>query len=173
MELLTPRLKLRLLTYQDWLFFKKLNQHEQVMQFVADIVDEQSLFRLFESRITARKNDQDGWISFVIETADTNEMVGLHGIRETHEHKAHAEIGFLLHPDFQRKGFARESTQAVIDFAFKKLKYESLYATVTAGNIASTKLLEKLGFTLKETIESNYQINGRWYDDLLFVLDQE
>ncbi|KZN69830.1 hypothetical protein N478_10055 [Pseudoalteromonas luteoviolacea S4060-1] len=143
------------------------------MQFVADIEDEKSLFRLFESRITARKNDQDGWISFVIEMADTNEMVGLHGIRETREYKTHAEIGFLLHPDFQGRGLALESTQAVIDLAFKKLKYESLYATVTAGNIASTKLLEKLGFTHKETIERNYQINGRWYDDLLFVLDHD
>ncbi|KZN43844.1 GNAT family N-acetyltransferase [Pseudoalteromonas luteoviolacea] len=173
MAISTPRLKLRLLNSNDWLFFKNLNQNQQIMQYVADIEDEQTLFSLFESRVTTRKKGQEGWLSFVIEMADTNELVGLHGIKPVTQNECQAEIGFMLHPDFQGKGFALEATQAVINFAFKNLKYEALHATVTAGNVASAKLLEKLGFIHKKTIESNYQINGKWYDDLILVLEHD
>ncbi|OCQ21340.1 hypothetical protein A7985_12020 [Pseudoalteromonas luteoviolacea] len=172
MTLSTPRLKLRLLTNSDWLFFKNLNQNQQTMQYVADIEDEQTLSALFESRITAREKGQEGWLSFVIEMADTNELVGLHGLKMITEGQSQAEIGFMLHPAFQGRGLAYEATKAIIDFAFKELNYEALIATVTAGNIASVNLLEKLGFTHIETIKNNYQINGRWYDDLILVLRQ-
>ncbi|MCQ2511830.1 MAG: GNAT family N-acetyltransferase [Lachnospiraceae bacterium] len=57
------------------------------------------------------------------------------------------EIGFHLRPQFWRKGFAKEAAEAVMDYAFKKLKAQKLFAGHNPKNIASKKLLGKLGFT--------------------------
>jgi len=41
---------------------------------------------------------------------------------------------------------------------------------VTAGNIASKRLLLKSGFRQEGVIRKNYYLNGEWRDDWVFVL---
>jgi len=173
MELRTPRLNLRLLESRDWAFFQQLNQNHIVMRYVAEVPDEQSLKTLFTSRIATWEKGQDNWLTFIIERRDNNEPIGLHGLKSSAQNPQHAELGFMLHPDFQGQGFALEATQAVVDFANKTQNYSSLIATVTEGNNASLSLLKKLGFTHLNTLQKNYQIYETWYDDIILVLEAE
>lgn len=57
------------------------------------------------------------------------------------------ELGYLIHPDWQRRGIATEVCLAVIDYARVYLECKKLNLLTEADNLASLALAEKLGFT--------------------------
>jgi RimJ/RimL family protein N-acetyltransferase len=75
----------------------------------------------------------------------SNELIGCCGLRPYNENEY--EIGFHLRPEFWEQGYAMESANAVIHYAFTVLKAESLFAGHNPNNTASQKLLSKLRFT--------------------------
>jgi len=75
----------------------------------------------------------------------SNELIGCCGLRPYNENGY--EIGFHLRPKFWGQGYATESANAVIQYAFKVLKAERLFAGHNPNNTASQKLLRKLQFT--------------------------
>lgn len=58
-----------------------------------------------------------------------------------------AEIGYVLHPQFQKMGIMKEAMETVIHFAMEKLRLEKLVAEVHSDNDSSIKLLKKCGFS--------------------------
>lgn len=74
----------------------------------------------------------------------SDELIGCCGLRPYKDNKY--EIGFHLRPIFWKQGYAIEAANAVIDFAFTNLKLDGLVAGHNPNNIASKKVLAKLGF---------------------------
>jgi RimJ/RimL family protein N-acetyltransferase len=58
-----------------------------------------------------------------------------------------SEIGWGLHADFWRHGYALEAAAASIDWAFERLAWQEIIHTITSENMASIALAEKLGST--------------------------
>lgn len=56
------------------------------------------------------------------------------------------EIGWVLHPDAQGNGYAREAAEAVIQFAFEAVHARMVLAVVHSRNTGSLRLAERLGF---------------------------
>ena len=56
------------------------------------------------------------------------------------------EIGYSVSSAYQRKGYAYEALTALIDLLQNELKLELIVAGVLEENVASFRLLEKLGF---------------------------
>lgn len=56
------------------------------------------------------------------------------------------EIGYAVSPSYQRKGYAYEALTALVDLLQNDLKFDLVVAGVLEENIASIRLLEKLGF---------------------------
>ena len=65
------------------------------------------------------------------------------------------EVGLFwaIAPEQQRKGYATECGQALIDFAFEQLRLRRLLATTTRSNVASQAVMRKLGMSLFENPE--------------------
>ena len=57
-----------------------------------------------------------------------------------------AELGYWIASEYQGMGYATEACQALIKRAFENLCVKQIYATYKADNIASKRVLEKLGF---------------------------
>ena len=68
------------------------------------------------------------------------------------------------------KGYGFESLQALCDYAFREGGLRRLTATVTAGNVASRRLLEKAHFRLEGELRESYYLSGRWQNDWLLGL---
>jgi RimJ/RimL family protein N-acetyltransferase len=73
----------------------------------------------------------------------------------------------------QGKGYGFESLKALCDYAFHQGGIRRLTATVTAGNVASRRLLEKARFRLEGELRESYYLAGRWQNDWLFGLLQQ
>jgi RimJ/RimL family protein N-acetyltransferase len=75
-----------------------------------------------------------------------NEHVGCCGLRPYKLEDGVPELGFHLRPKHWGRGLAPEAARAVIDFAFRMVGAKGLSAAHHPQNLASNKVIEKLGF---------------------------
>jgi len=60
--------------------------------------------------------------------------------------KKYAEVGYVLHPDFQKKGIMDESMKLVLEFGFNKLQLHTIEAFTHKENLGSIQLLKRNHF---------------------------
>lgn len=82
------------------------------------------------------------------------------------------DVGYILHPDAWGQGLAAEAVGAVIDHVFAERLTEIVTADVDPQNMASIRLLERLGFTRTGFSERTWNIGGEWKDSLYYALDR-
>jgi RimJ/RimL family protein N-acetyltransferase len=62
------------------------------------------------------------------------------------------EIGWMLTPQAWGQGYATEAGRAVRDEAFERLKLETIVAVHHAANVASGRVIEKLGMAFERDV---------------------
>ena len=80
------------------------------------------------------------------------------------------EIGFILHPEYWGRGFAREALRPVIDRAFKIHGLERIIADVDPRNAASLRLLASLGFRETGRRQRSWHVGDEWCDSVDLAL---
>ena len=60
-------------------------------------------------------------------------------------------LGYAVTREEQGNGYAREAAASVVQLAFNEMGLERLRATVLRDNAASRRVLERPGFTIKDT----------------------
>ena len=174
MQIETPRLILRPLNENDWKLFKGLHQSSEVIKYVSDPFTESAIKDRFDARLGGWKKTANQWLTLTIIEKATEKKIGVTGFYPEWEPYQQAELGFLLSPEFQGKGFGKESTIAVIEYAFDQCNFHKVIATVTEGNTPSFNLLKALGFSHEGTIRDNFKLGGHWRNDLkLGLLNHE
>lgn len=83
---------------------------------------------------------------FPVFLRETGELVGCCGLRPYGEEPGVYELGFHLRPKFWHQGFAVEVARAMMGWAFSELGATRLMAGHNPKNVASGKVLAKLGF---------------------------
>jgi ribosomal-protein-alanine N-acetyltransferase len=81
-----------------------------------------------------------------------------------------ATLGYWIGASYAGKGLMTHAVRAAIGFAFATLRLHRLEASCLPHNIASTKLLERTGFTREGYARAYLRINGAWEDHLLYAL---
>ncbi|HDR8064642.1 GNAT family N-acetyltransferase [Bacillus thuringiensis] len=66
-----------------------------------------------------------------------------------------ADIGFAFLEKFRSKGYGYESASAVIEYGVQKLGMKRIVAITSLDNIASGKLLEKIGLQFEKIISDS------------------
>jgi len=85
------------------------------------------------------------------------------------EHRQ-GEIGFVLHPDHQGRGYAAEAASAMLDLAFHRLGLHRVYGRADARNTASAGLMQRLGMRQEAHFRENEMFKGAWGDELVFAI---
>ncbi|MBP5982307.1 MAG: GNAT family N-acetyltransferase [Fluviicola sp.] len=87
----------------------------------------------------------------------TNECVGWSGLKyftqPLNNHIHFYELGYRFKKKHWGKGFATESSIALLDYGFKTLNTDAIFAITDPKNVNSKKVLSKLGFEFKETFD--------------------
>ena len=92
-----------------------------------------------------------GW--WAVEPRSTQELIGWNGLQYLPETKE-TEVGFLLSKAYWGQGLATEAAQASLQYGFERLGLETIVAIVHPQNIASQRVIEKLGMSF--TNEAHY-----------------
>ncbi|MDQ3738066.1 MAG: GNAT family N-acetyltransferase [Actinomycetota bacterium] len=80
-----------------------------------------------------------------------------------------ASIGYTLAPDRQGRGLATEAVAAVVDRLLAD-DVRRIDATLDPDNVASMRLLERLGFEYEGQQAGAALVRGEWLDDVLYGL---
>lgn len=92
-----------------------------------------------------------GYGNYTIIEQNTQTKIGLCGLYDR-EGLSEIDLGFAFFPEFEGKGFGFEAASKLIEVAKDSFKMTDLCAITDENNLASQKLLAKLGFTFKEKI---------------------
>ena len=138
----TPRLILRppaLEDLQDWVRFAA---HEETMRHLGGI---QSSSNAWRSLMTMMGSwSAHGYAMFSVIEKSSGNWIGRIGPWQPLDWPG-TEVGWGLHADFWRQGFALEAAAATIDWSFENLNWSEVIHTIAAENEASIALAEKLG----------------------------
>lgn len=84
-----------------------------------------------------------------------------------------AWIGYWIDEGHFGSGIATAAVALGVDHCFGPVGLHRLEATVQPANVASQKVLEKVGFRREGLLERYMDVNRRWRDHLLFGLTTE
>ena len=147
-DLTTERLKLRRMRTEDCneIFF--LRSDERILRYIgiqkAETLDDA---RKYIEKIDNGINNNES-IMWAICLKNTDKLVGTICLWNLSTDKTKAEIGYMLHPDFQGRGLMQEAVAMVIDYGFKIMRLSCIDADVDPNNLRSVKVSERSGFTL-------------------------
>lgn len=80
-----------------------------------------------------------------------------------------AAMGYVVRPDHWGQGYASEAAAAILHFAFASLGLQRVQATCRPENVASARVLEKIGMVEEGLLRDHIRIRGRWHDSLLYA----
>ena len=76
-----------------------------------------------------------------------------------------AIIGYTMRPAHQGRGYATEAAGALVDRLFDRLHVHRVAATLDPANVASARVLERLGFRYEGCGRKAAYVRGEWVDD--------
>ncbi|MND92966.1 putative ribosomal N-acetyltransferase YdaF [compost metagenome] len=139
----TDKLVLKPVELSDLQNMYNLRTNPQVAKYIArDINKNLEDIRQFIELV--KKNN----FYFTINTIVPSEFIGTITLWNIDRNTNYAEIGYELLPQFQGEGLMSEAVKTILDYAFNKAGFEYIEAYTHRENIASKKLLERVGFKL-------------------------
>jgi RimJ/RimL family protein N-acetyltransferase len=142
----TRRLVLRRLSTDDAPFLLELLNEPSFLRYIGDkgVRTEADAVRYVETGPVA-SYERFGFGLWRVELKESGQAVGMCGLlkRDT---LPDVDVGFAFLPRHWSKGYAFESASAVVAHAREALGLKRVVAITSPDNVASIRLLEKLGF---------------------------
>jgi [ribosomal protein S5]-alanine N-acetyltransferase len=102
---------------------------------------------------------------FCVVRRDDGRLLGFVGYYRPHPVLATLDVWYVLGDDRERrKGYGAEAVSLLVDHLFRTESVTHVGATTDVENLASVKLLEKVGFCREGTIRSALYHHARWHD---------
>ncbi len=140
----TDRLFLREMNIDDFDALFKVLADRDIMQHYPYTFDEKRVSDWIERNMNRYR--ENGFGLWAVCLKDTREMIGDCGLTlQIIEGEMLPEIGYHIRADHQRKGYAKEATAAVRDWAFANTDYPALYSYCKYTNVGSYKTAESIG----------------------------
>lgn len=166
----TERLRLREIVHSDAQgIFNCFSNNDVTRYYGQDPLTELEQAEQFVKFFAKNYKEKRG-IRWGIELKEKAGLIGTIGFNAWSPKHKRAEIGYELHPQYWRKGFATEAVSKVISYGFNELDLTRIGAVVFLENEGSSDLLTKFGFE-KEGVLRNYMYqNGVAYDTNVYSL---
>lgn len=172
----TPRLRLRPFEDGDQPFLVDLMARPDVVRWLyeptqtAEAVARSMPDRLRRLAITAPGDT----LQLVMVTQDRGQAVGhvsLHWIDNPHRQ---GEVGFIVHPNHQGRGYATEGARMLLGIGFETVGLHRIVGRLEARNVASAHVLERLGMRREAHFQENEWVKGEWQDEVVYaILDRD
>ncbi|HSP21692.1 MAG TPA: GNAT family N-acetyltransferase [Planococcus sp. (in: firmicutes)] len=131
MKIQTQRLDLVPCTLENYSYFAaQYDMGPHINMHVAELEDKPELL---------------GWGVWMVVRRATGQTIGDAGFKGMPNSDGVVEIGYGIAAEAQNQGFATEAAKGLINWAFRTGRVKRVIAECTHGNVASIKVLEKLG----------------------------
>ena len=110
------------------------------------------------------KFDEGKAAVFAVTLRDSDVLVGAIGLSIKREH-SHAEMGYWIGKPYWNKGYATESTQALLRYGFETLDLNRIFGHHMTKNPPSGRVMQKIGMTYEGTLPQHIR-KGDGFEDL-------
>ena len=136
MVLETDRLILREYAAEDFAALFEIVSDRETMQHYPAQLDEDKTRRWIQWNLDNYNKHGFGLWALVLK--ETGEFIGDCGITiQNIDGEMLPEIGYHIHKNYWRKGFAKEAAMAVRDWVFLNTQYDTVYSYIKYTNIGS------------------------------------
>lgn len=173
MELNTERLKLREITLQDFQAIHEYASDPETVKYMSFGPNSEEETREFINRnLRRQQEDPRTEYGFGIILKSEKRFIGTCGIDGISEVKA--SIGYILNRNYWDHGYATEAATALVAYLFDECGVHRVYASCDPRNVASIRILEKVGMSLEGRLRENILKHGEYRDSLIFgILENE
>ena len=118
-----------------------------------------------EQKISPRLN-----YYLAVTTAQNNHVIGEVVLRMTDQASHQAEIGFGVARTHWGQGYATEAARALLNAAFAHTPLHRIVAQCAPENIASVRVMEKIGMTREGVLRDVAWARGRWWSSAIYSI---
>ncbi len=79
-------------------------------------------------------------------------------------------LGFALNSEFPRRGFMTEAVHKLIDYGFRHLGLQKIWAVADIKNIPSWRLMERVGMRREGELRLNENVSGNLQESYLYMV---
>ena len=83
------------------------------------------------------------------------------------------EIGYTIIPSERNKGYCTEAVKIIVDYLFLSKDIVRIQAGTNPKNVASQRVLEKVGFKKEGLVRKSVFVRGKWEDGFLYSILRE
>lgn len=109
-------------------------------------------------------------LALVVVLEATGRLIGHVMLRRSSLEHRQGEVGYVLHPDHQGRGYATEATALLLRLGFEGLGLHRIVGRLDARNAASAAVLERLGMRQEAHLRENELVKGEWVDELVYAI---
>lgn len=136
-------------------YFYPVTSKEEVLKFIERFKEEL---------------DENEEITWGIVLKETNKLIGTCCLGDFDDGARRAEIGYDVTQSEWGKGYATEALKAVVEYGFDVMNLNRIEATITPGNNASVRVLEKLNFVHEGIVRERDLIKGKLEDGIMMSI---
>jgi [ribosomal protein S5]-alanine N-acetyltransferase len=153
-EIKTDRLRLRPLTLEDLEAIHQIWTDAGVRKYLWDdeVISSEETASVIEKSL--KYFHCKGFGLFAVLPLDGDRIIGFCGYWFFHE-PPQLELLYGIITDQWGNGFAPEAANAMLEYGFEKLGFSEVLASTDAANVASVRVMEKLGLSFANRKSSN------------------
>jgi RimJ/RimL family protein N-acetyltransferase len=166
----TPRLRLRPFADEDADALFELHGNPYVLRYWdSPPWGERARAERFIETCRQMANDGTG-ARLAMDRQSDGAFIGWTGLTRWNPDYRSASLGYCLHDRAWGRGYATEAAGALLQWAFETLDLNRVQAEADTRNLASARVLEKLGFVREGTLREDCVVNGEVSDSWVYGL---
>ena len=164
----TGRLLLRPFDASDLDDYLEYALDPEVMKYIRPVGDPKVAREMFLSHAGDWTGEEGRWMGAAVVLKDNQKMIGDVGFRYKSKQHQQIEIGYKFNRHFQGHGYGSEALQALLKLIIRDWPFHKLVAYCEPRNIASWKLMEKIGMQREGYFRENFYFDGRWQNEVAY-----
>lgn len=170
-RLSAAHIDLREIVESDWPAVHAYGSDPEVVKFELWGPNTEAESRDFVARcLRAQAEEARRSFELAVTLRDGGQLIGAAGVRLLSAEHSEAEIGYAFARAHWGRGLATEAARALLAFGFGELGLHRISATCHAANLASARVLEKIGMRREGTLRQNRLQRGAWRDSHLYAI---
>ena len=114
--------------------------------------------------------DEGSGVRLAIERASDNVFIGWCSLTRWNPEHRSASLSYCLDDAAWGHGYATEAARALLQWAFDTMDLNRVQAEADTRNVASARVIEKLGFVREGTLREDCVVNGEVSDSWVYGL---
>jgi len=150
----TARLRLRLIQEEDRDTVARWNTNPEFARHLGGVHSRERSDDIFDRWL--RHWAEHGFGLLAVEWRETGELIGRSGVAFHRAWPDDPEVGWAIDPAWWGRGIATEAGAACVTWAFGDLGFSRVVSITTEANLASRRVMVKLGFVLYIKLDSEW-----------------